>query len=68
MTDWIPKEEFEKTEYGKLNLRLDPRKYFGRLDRSKLPAGSTVIPDPKDGHFGIIKGADGEPIGKVDLD
>jgi hypothetical protein len=68
MADWIPKEEFEKTEYGKLNLRLDPKKYFGRLDRSKLPVGSTIVPDPKDGHFGIIKDPDGEPIGKVDLD
>jgi hypothetical protein len=68
MADWIPAEEFEKTEYGQLNRRLDPTKYFGQLDRSKLPEGSTIVPDPKDGHFGIIKGCNGEPLGKVDLD
>lgn len=68
MGDWIPPEEFAKTEYGQLDQRLDPSKYYGRLDRSKLPAGATIVPDPKDGHFGIIKGRDGEPIGKVDLD
>ena len=61
MADWIPKEQFDKTEYGQLNLRLDPKKYLGRLYRSKLPPGSTVVVDPKDGHFGIIKGPDGEP-------
>ena len=68
MADWIPKEEFEKTEYGKLDLQLDGRNYLGRLAKSKLPPGSTIVPDPKDGHFGIIKGPNGEPLGKVDLD
>jgi hypothetical protein len=68
MADWIPREEFEKTEYGKLNLQLGGRNYLGRLDKSKLPPGSTIVPDPKDGHFGIIKGPNGEPLGKVDLD
>lgn len=68
MADWIPTEEFEKTEYGKLNKILNGRNYYGQLDRSKLPPGSTIVPDPKDGRFGIIKGRDGEPIGKVDLE
>ncbi len=68
MADWIPKEEFEKTEYGRLNLQLDGRNYFGSLDKSKLPPGATIVPDPKDGNFGIIKAANGEPLGKVDLD
>ena len=66
MADWITTEKFEKTEYGQLNRQLNPAKYFGRLDRSRLPEGSTVVPDPKDGHFGIIKGRNGEPVGKVD--
>lgn len=68
MADWIPPEDFAKTEYGRLNQKLDPRKYYGRLDRSKLPSGATIVPDPKDGHFDIIKDRSGEPIGKVDLD
>jgi hypothetical protein len=67
MADWIPADEFEKTEYGQLNRRLNRANYFGRLDRSKLPAGSSVVPDPKDGHFGIIKDRNGEPLGKVEL-
>jgi len=67
MVGWIPKEQFGKTEYGKLNLRLDPKKYFGLLDRSKLPPGSTIVPYLKDGYFGIIKGPNGEPLGEVDL-
>ena len=65
---WMPSEEFVKTEYGKLNRILDGRNYYGQLDRSKLPQGSLIVPDPKDGRFGISKGGDGEPIGKVDLD
>jgi hypothetical protein len=68
MADWIPTEEFEKTEYGQLNRRLAGRNYFGRLDRSKLPMGATIVPDPKDGRFGIIKDRNGDPVGKVDLE
>ena len=67
VADWIPTEEFERTEYGRLNKTLDPKKYFGPLDRSKLPEGSTVVPDPKDGHFGIIRDSADNPVGKVEL-
>ncbi len=67
MADWIPREEFEKTEYGQLDKRLDPSKYYGPLDRSKLPEGSAIVPDPKDGNFGIILDRSGEPVAKVDL-
>lgn len=67
MTSWIPSEEFEKTEYGQLNLQLDGKNYFGKLDRSKLPPGATIVSDPKNGNFGIIKNAYGNPVGKVDL-
>ncbi len=67
MTDWMKQEDFDKTEYGQLNLRLDGKNYFGKLIRDKLPIGSTIVPDPKDGNFGIIKDAEGNPVGKVDL-
>ena len=67
MSNWMPKDQFEKTEYGRLNKILDGNNYFGMLDRSKLPANATIIPDPKDGHFGIIRDNQGEPVGKVDL-
>ena len=67
MSDWVPEEEFDKTEYGKLNNQLAGKNHFGKLVREKLPANSTIIPDPKDGLFGIIKDAQGNPVGKVDL-
>ena len=67
MTGWISIDDFEKTEYGRLNKILDGKKYLGRLDNSKLPKDSTIIPDPKDGKFGIIKDSKGSPVGKVDL-
>ena len=68
MGDWVPKDEFQKSEYGQLDQELDPSKYYGRLDQEKLPDGSSVVPDPKDGNFGIIKDDFGNPIGKVKLD
>jgi hypothetical protein len=67
MSDWIPEEEFDNTEYGKLNNQLAGKNYFGKLVREKLPPNSIIIPDPKDGFFGIIKDAHGNAVGKVDL-
>jgi len=67
MGEWIPTDEFEKSEYGRLNKQLDGKNYFGKLDRSKLPPGATIVSDPKDENFGIIKDTHGNPVGKVDL-
>lgn len=67
MADWIPSDEFETTKYGQLNKKLDGKKYFGSLDRGKMPPNSTIVKDPKDGNFGIIVDEHGDPIGKVDL-
>jgi len=67
MTDWIPNDKFTKTEYGQLNDKLDGKKYFGQLDKSKMPPNSTIVKDPKDGNFGIIVDEQGAPIGKVDI-
>jgi len=67
MSDWIPQDKFDQTEYGRLNKILAGKNYFGKLDKEKLLPGSVVIPDPKDGAFGIIKDAQGNPVGKVDL-
>ena len=67
MAEWIPTEEFEKTEYGRLNKILDGENYFGKLDKTKLSKNYTVVSDPKDGRFGIIKDNQGNPVGKVDL-
>ena len=67
MVDFIPNDEFAKTEYGRLNKILDGKKYFGKLAKTKLPENSTIVADPKDGNFGVIKDSQGNQIGKVDL-
>lgn len=65
MADWIAESEFAKSEYGRLDKILDGKKYLGNFDRSKQPPGSSLVLDPKDQAFGILKGRDGNPIGKV---
>lgn len=67
MADWIPTGKFEKTEYGKLNKLLDGKNYLGKYDLEKMPSGSRIVKDPKDGNFGIIVNENGAPMGKVDL-
>lgn len=67
MGNWLSEAEFRRTEYGRLDLKEGAKNYVGPLDRAKLPAGATLVPDPKDGRFGIVKDCNGEPLCKVEL-
>lgn len=68
MADWIPNAEFEQTEYGRLNRALpSSAPFYMEVTAGLVPPGGSIVPDPKDGVYGIIKHADGTPIAKVCL-
>jgi hypothetical protein len=65
--EWISPEQFEKTEYGRLNKQPSAENYVGRLKDEHIPRGGKVVPDPKDGYFGIVVDSTGTAVCKVDL-
>ncbi len=68
MADWIHPERFDKTEYGRLAKELPSgAPYYDPFTPDMLPPGASIVPDPKDGKFGIIKGRNGKPLAKASL-
>jgi len=67
MGDWIPPEQFDRTEYGRLNKQPGALNYVGAYEPRMVPPGGRVVPDPKDGRFGIVIDAAGSAVCKVDL-
>lgn len=68
MADWMPQDEFDKTPYGRLNKQPGAMNYImGPFDPSIVPPGGKVVPDPKEGRFGIVVDSKGEAVAKVDL-
>lgn len=67
MGEWIPKDQFEKTEYGRLNKQPGAINYIGPLRPELIPPGGRVVPDPKEGNFGIVVDSTGTAVCKVDL-
>ena len=65
MTDQLSKEEFENSTYGRLDKELGGRAYKDPFVPEMVPPGGRIVPDPKDGVFGIIVGKDGRPIVKT---
>ena len=63
--DWIKNDDFRDTDYGRLDEELGPGKFYGPLDQNRLPPGSSIVPDPKDGLYGIITDVNGIPLGKI---
>lgn len=68
MADWIPKEDFDRTEYGQRDKQPGAMNFIGRLAPEHIPPGGRVVADPKDGRFGIIVDAQGIVVCKVALD
>jgi hypothetical protein len=66
MRDWLPQEQFDRTEYGRLNKQPGAMNYVGRTP-FPTPPGGRVVPDPKDGNFGIVVDRDGTALAKIDL-
>jgi hypothetical protein len=67
MGEWIPKEQFVKTDYGRLNEQPGAINYIGPLRPEFVPPGGKVVADPKDGRFGIVVDSSGTAVCKVDL-
>lgn len=67
MGDWIPQDAFDKTEYGRLNQQPGAVKFLGPGESYEVPPGGRVVPDPKDGMFGIVVDRDGNAVCKVVL-
>ena len=68
MADWIPEEKFYQTEYGRLSKEPAAiNNFFGPGQPYSVPPGGRVVPDPKDGVFGIVVDRDGKAMCKVVL-
>jgi hypothetical protein len=67
MAEWIPTEQFNQTEYGRLNQQPGANNFQMTFAPSDVPPGGRVVADPKDGRFGIIVDAEGIAVSKVVL-
>jgi hypothetical protein len=68
MADWVPKEKFYETEYGRLSKEPAAIKnFFGPGKPYEVPPGGGIVTDPKDGVFGIVVDRDGKAVCKVVL-
>jgi hypothetical protein len=68
MADWISREAFKKTQYGRLDKQLDGKNFLGPGERPDVPPGGQIVRDPKDGRFGIVVDREGKPICKATLE
>jgi hypothetical protein len=65
--DWISPEVFEKTEYGRLNKQPGAINFIGPGAPYEVPPGGRIVPDPKEGRYGIVVDRDGTALYKVVL-
>jgi len=68
MAEWIPSEQFDQTGYGRLAKQEGAIMNFKMtFDPADVPAGGRVVPDSKDGTYGIIVDREGTAVCKVVL-